>query len=120
MNPEQVQQGQVEGGQNLEMEKLIEFKDEMQRMKAEEVSKGETAHFEAINPEELTIEDMHMWQVFKDFKDGDDLDKLVSILTAFKLSVSSVKPVNLSRVAFGAFISNKVGYLTMIKGMENF
>ncbi len=109
-----------EGHQNLEAENLILFKNEVQRMKAEEVSKGGTSHFEAINPEELTIEDMHMWQVFKDFKDEDNLDKLVSTLNAYKLSISSVKPFNLSRAAFGAFIANKVGYLTMKKGMENF
>lgn len=124
-------------GQNIEVEykpedspekQLSDFKDFMREFKRQEEASrliqedkqefdGATWHFGKINPDELTSEDMDMWEVVKtslatsklkgDKENRIPADTLMSIFEDYKKRVRESK--NLSRGQFCAFIANKIG-----------
>ena len=125
-------------GQNIEVEykpedspekQLSDFKDFMREFKRQEEEAvklinenkhefdGATWHFGKINPDELTSEDMDMWEVVKtslatsklkgDKENRIPADTLMGIFEDYKKRVRESK--NLSRGQFCAFIANKIG-----------
>lgn len=97
-----------EGYQNLEGEKLYQFREEIRNLILKESEEGETAHLQGLNPEELNLRDMQIWQVLNNFKDGDDVQALKNNFDNYRLDLNSFKPLNRSRSKFCAFIANKI------------
>jgi hypothetical protein len=127
-----------QGGENTEVEykpeessdkQLADFKETMREFKRQEelVAKlavegkqkftSATWHFGEVNPDELTEEDMGMWEVVKTnlitSKSKDDernripADTLLDIFKDYKANVK--RSGNSSREQFAAFIANKIG-----------
>ncbi len=102
-----------QGEQNLEMEKLIVFKDEMRKFSEDEAVSGKTSHLAGFNSEDLNIEDMYMWQTLKNFKDGDDVKVLKNYFNNYRLSLESVNPMNASRGQFSGLVANKIYIISL-------
>ncbi len=82
---------------------LKEFQNEIQDLKEKEALSGKTVHLIHVNPEDLTDEDMAIWEKVKDESvTRDDT-------TRYRQSVEAINV--LSRKHFMGFISNKAGVI---------
>lgn len=113
---------------NSPEKQLADFKETMREFKRQEeeaaklVAEGKqrstnsTWHFGKINPDELTAEDMEMWEVVKtnlitsklkdDERNRIPAETLLSIFREYKESIRQSS--NSSREQFCAFIANKI------------
>lgn len=103
-----------EGQQNIESEKLAQFREEMKKLAEEEIG---SVHFRGLNPADLDERDMEIWNDFKNFKKGQDFGALKSRFENHK-STLSYKPEEASRSRFSAMLANKLNTLMFELDLE--
>jgi uncharacterized coiled-coil DUF342 family protein len=77
--------------------KLLNFRAEIAELKRAEEEKGEAAHFNLIEPDELTERDM---EIFYKLKNGELTPEML------KAYQKSIPQADLPRHTFGAYIAN--------------
>ena len=101
-----------------EIEKLNNFKKEIQDIVEKEREQKKTAHFsESINTGELTPDDLEIWEKIK------NETITMEVFTQYRESFNDEeretrKDIPRSRIEFLQFVSNKVGMMIMMKDMK--
>ena len=97
---------------------MVNFKDEIRLIAEKEREDQKTAHFRGLNPEELSVPDMEIWEKVKNESiTREDFDRYRNNLV--DEGSGDVKDnVPQSRVIFLAFIANKVIVIFLKKELE--
>jgi hypothetical protein len=89
--------------------KLQKFRTDMKIFAKSETEKG-SVQLVGLNVQDLTLEDMQMWETLNAFKQGDNVDQLVDTFRQYRSRVRPLK--NLSRDKFCSMIANKVNAIS--------
>jgi hypothetical protein len=85
--------------------KLQRFRSDIEIFAKSEEEKG-SVQLVGLSVQDLTLEDMQMWEMLNAFKQGDDADQLVDTFRQYRSKVRPLK--NNSRDKFCSMIANKV------------